>query len=137
MRKICTLCITAFYLLLTTGAYACALHCATDLLAERFSIQQQAAHSGSEDEGGENDELCKSGDCHCCYHHGSYVVSENFSRDPVFDFTNIVTGVIPSQKVWEVYRAEFTLPVLSWPRATGPPFLSSYPIYILSRSLLI
>ncbi|QEC78805.1 hypothetical protein [Mucilaginibacter ginsenosidivorax] len=138
MKKIGALVITAFYLLLTTGVYTCVLHCTTGYLVANLAPPKQAHHS-HQDAGKDqdDDDDCKSDNCNCCYHHGTYVVKENFS--PGFDFQFAIGQVavmLPvNMHVFHVPQA--TAKSKNWPRATGPPFVASQPIYIYNKTLLI
>lgn len=139
MRKICALIMTSFYLLLSTGAYACLLHCTTDYLSSRLETKSEVHVSENEhahDEQ-ESDDDCSKGDCNCCYHHGTYVVKEN---------AKIVTHFVlqPADFAIVILRTENLLFVplmmtnaVSWPRSTGPPFVASQRLYISNRTLLI
>lgn len=138
MKKISALAITAFYLLLTTGAYACLLHCTADYLFANLPAQQQA-HQAHHDAGKDQDEDddCKSGNCNCCYHHGIYVVKENFNSDFDLQFSiGQVTMILPVKTHFFFVR-QVTAKSKNWPRATGPPFVASQPIYIYNKTLLI
>lgn len=139
MRKLCALGLTTFYLLLTTGVYACLLHCTTEYLSSHLGKVQEI-HQSDQDhgKGQEKDEDdCRSGDCDCCYHHGVYVVKENFS--PAFDFQFSIAHValVPLSQLHFFYIPQIVKKTVTWPRATGPPFLFSEPLYISNRTLLI
>ncbi|WP_295800573.1 hypothetical protein [Mucilaginibacter sp.] len=140
MRRLCVFSLTAFYLLLTTGTYSCLLHCTTEFVFSKLGIIVQShetaeddAHKGDSDK---DDEKCGD-DCSCCYHHGTYVVNENFSGSPEFQFSIVHLAIL------EPAPAQFApIPTIignsiRWPGATGPPFVFSQPIYISNHSLLI
>lgn len=138
MRKTCAIMMTLFYLSLTTGIYTCLLHCTADFIQQHTYSQDShfTAKEHVEDEDDE-DESCRKGDCNCCYHHGTYVVKENLHPVGSFSFPAAHIAVITFN--WERFfnvRETFT-PLISWPRSTGPPFLSTQPIYISNRTLLI
>lgn len=129
----------AFYLLLTTGTYACLLHCATEFLSSQLGIEQEnhkSAVDNDKGDAGKDDEKCGD-DCSCCYHHGTYVVNENFGGSPDFQFSIVHVALL------QPAPAQFTaIPAIidnsiRWPGATGPPFGFSQPIYISNHSLLI
>ena len=140
MRKFCALGITTFYLLLTTGVYACLLHCTTEYLSLHLGTVPEI-HQSDQDHGKghekDDDDDCRSGDCDCCYHHGVYVVKENFSSAFDFQFSIVHAAIIPLNKSYFIYTPEIVKNPVTWPRATGPPFLFSEPLYISNRTLLI
>ncbi|QEM06111.1 hypothetical protein DIU31_022305 [Mucilaginibacter rubeus] len=130
---------TSFYLLLSTGAYACLLHCATDYFYVQLAKNGEAFVSGNDhthDEK-ESDEDCKKGDCNCCYHHGTYVVKENAKAHAHFTFrpADVATAILQADTA--LYIPLHITSRISWPRPTGPPFLHSQPIYISNKALLI
>jgi hypothetical protein len=138
MKKICALAITAFYLLLTTGIYACLLHCTASYLFTNTAAARQmhqSHHDAGKDQ--DKDDDCKSGNCDCCYHHGTYVVKENFSSNFDFQFSIGQAAVMLPVKVHLFYVPQVIANLKSWPRATGPPFVASQPIYIYNKTLLI
>ncbi|MBD1395095.1 hypothetical protein [Mucilaginibacter glaciei] len=139
MKKNCAIIMTSFYLLLTTGVYACLLHCTADYISENL-LKSAAIHAVTEeheqDEKGEDDD-CRKGDCDCCYHHGSYVVKENYHPVADYKLTAIHVAIIPSDRQLFFYVPEIFTPVISWPRSTGPPYFRSRPLYISNRTLLI
>ncbi len=140
MRKLCVFGLTAFYLLLTTGTYSCLLHCTTEFVFSKLGIIEQSNESAENDshagDSDKEDEKCGD-DCSCCYHHGTYVVNENFSRS--FDFQFSITHVDLIKPVSIQFSQIPTIVDNSvrWPNTTGPPFTLSQPIYISNRSLLI
>lgn len=139
MKKFCALLMTLFYLLLSTGAYACLLHCTTDYLATRLENKQKSHISGNDhphDEK-EGDDDCKKGDCNCCYHHGNYVIKENekVTTHFVFQSADFVIAILHTGDFPCIALSISTN--VSWPRATGPPFLRSQPLYISNKTFLI
>ena len=140
MRKICALVMTSFYLLLSTGGYACLLHCTTDYLAVQFAKNKHEAQLKGEDhDHGEtqDDEDCKSGDCNCCYHHGTYVVSENFNHAADLQLLVAQVPLVLLNNDPIFISPVIVKPDISWPGSTGPPFLYRPPLYIANRTLLI
>src|SRR5438067_1480747 len=138
MKKIIALAFIAFYLLLTTGAYACLLHCTTGYFFAQLATVGQVNHTHSSARKSQHkDDNCKSDNCDCCYRHGTYVVKENFNPGFDFQFTIGQAAII-----LPVNTHFFCLPLVvtkskNWPKATGPPFVASRRIYITNRTLLI
>ncbi|TFF37084.1 hypothetical protein [Mucilaginibacter psychrotolerans] len=146
MKKLRASFIIAFYLLLSTGAYACMLHCSTEYLFSLFTVTQQTdahamhgmeePHKHSEAKAAEPKEDCGD-DCNCCYRHGVYTVRENFTPPADFEVLVAIYELPPLPK-----DIPFTCPAavangVVWPKSTGPPITSKEPIYILTRTLLI
>ncbi len=139
MRKICALIMTSFYLLLSTGAYACLLHCTTDYLSAQLENKSEK-QGKSEDHGHDekdSDDDCSTGNCNCCYHHGTYVVKENSTITTHFIFSPTDFAIVLFHTDGFFYIPLKSTYKVSWPRSTGPPFLSTRPIYISNRTLLI
>ncbi|SEN07976.1 hypothetical protein SAMN05192574_102390 [Mucilaginibacter gossypiicola] len=139
MKKTCALVLISFYLLLATGAYACLLHCATDYVAAQFENKQDTRHTDGDDGRNEkeNDDDCRSGNCTCCYHHGTYVVKEVAKGTTHFNqsLTDFGLPLLPTEAFLHI-PLKITNKV-SWPRSTGPPFISSKPIYLFNQAFLI
>lgn len=139
MRKICALCLIAFYLVLASGEYECLLHCTADyLFSEKatVSLNKDSAADRKKGEAGADDEKC--GDnCTCCYHHGSYVVKENVHT--FFDFRLSATHLLltPISTARFYFIPKIVNSSISWPRATGPPFISGTAIYLANQTFLI
>jgi hypothetical protein len=140
LRKTWAIILTAFYLSLSTGTYACLLHCSTDFLVAQFSSDTEirshekgSPHDQAEDE----DDDCRSGNCSCCYHHGTYVIGENYHAQTAFTFHAMHAAALPAVNM---ARPDVPLTIkahVSWPRATGPPYLAGLPLYISNRTLQI
>ncbi len=139
MKRPGVFCLTVFYLLLTTGTYACLLHCTTEYLLSKTGLIQETRHSAEDDDKGEqgkDDDRCGE-DCTCCYHHGTYVVNENFNSSISFQFATVELAIFqPKQDVFHNIPAIINS-TIRWPNATGPPFIFRQPIYISNHSLLI
>ncbi|WP_292945689.1 hypothetical protein [Mucilaginibacter sp. 44-25] len=139
MRKICALIMTSFYLLLSTGAYACLLHCTTDYLSSR--LEAKPTVHGPENEHAhdeqESDDDCDKGDCNCCYHHGTYVVKENAKIITHFVFQPVDFAITVLPREGFSFEPLIFANEVSWPRSTGPPFPRNQPLYIFNRTLLI
>ena len=139
MRKICTLVLTLFYLSLSTGGYACLIHCTTSYLAVQLQKSSEA-HIGVNDQAhGEKDgdDDCRTGDCSCCYHHGIYVVKENAKIATHFSFLNTDIGVPILHDESIMYVLFNVTKKVRWLKSTGPPFLFAKPIYLSNKSFLI
>ncbi|RWY48352.1 hypothetical protein [Mucilaginibacter gilvus] len=130
---------TSFYLLLSTGGYACLLHCTTDYLATQLENKQEAHVTGKDHphNESESDEDCATGDCNCCYHHGTYVVKENAKITTHFIFSPTALAIVLFHTEGFSYIPLKITANVSWPRSTGPPFPRSSPLYISNRTLLI
>lgn len=152
MKKLGAISFAAFYLLLTTGAFACVLHCTeVFLLGPKVATEQhheQEANDHHDDdhdkdahskEKGKHKDDCGPGkDCDCCSKdHGLYVVKENLSN--YYELQIIVQEFILSHHNYlqlppvHIYGKA----LVSWPDATGPPRASSIPLYLSHRTLLI
>ena len=138
MKKICALAFIAFYLLLTTGAYACLLHCTTGYLFTQFATVEEVHHTHPDaGKSKHKDSNCKSDNCDCCYRHGTYVVKENFNPGFDFQFSIDQVAIMLPVKTHFFYVPQVVAKSKNWPRATGPPFVASQHIYITNRTLLI
>jgi len=153
MRKTGALILAAFYLLLTTGAFVCLLHCTGDYFFSGWQASasiQAEAHEGDSDHHKGRDQTqhnergkhkdkddCSPGkDCDCCDKHGSYVVKENISSS--FEFQVAVLAIALKPVVYELpYTTQSSKAPVAWPHTTGPPTGTQPPIYLLVRSLLI
>lgn len=128
---------TTFYLLLSTGAYACLLHCATDYLAAELQSKRDASPTDHDQNKKESDEDCRSGNCNCCYHHGTYVVKEILKSVAHVNLSLTDLGLPLLITEHLLYIPLKTINTVNWPRSTGPPFLSAKPIYLFNRTFLI
>ncbi|QJD95993.1 hypothetical protein HH214_08935 [Mucilaginibacter robiniae] len=154
MRKIGAISLAAFYLLLTTGAFACLLHCTETFLftTAKMSVSQLAEthaedtdhHDEQEKQGtpktdhhGKKDDCGPGKDCKCCNKHGMYVVKENV--DSAFGFATTALAIVSNHASSHdfSFTPEFSKEFVTWPHATGPPEGSQPPIYIKIKSLLI
>lgn len=154
MRKIGAISLAAFYLLLTTGAFACLLHCTETFLftTAKMSASQLAETHAEDadhhdeqkkpgtpkaDHHGKKDDCGPGKDCKCCNKHGMYVVKENVNSSFEFAATVLAMALNPTSHTNFSFIPEFTNELVTWPHATGPPVGSQPPIYIKIRSLLI
>jgi len=156
MRRTSALISATFYLLLSTGAFACMVHCTSVLLfSGRAAKVTQKTAGDCMDEGQPSHQVkealahakhgshqhkkdgCGSGkDCNCCKKHGMYVVRENVRSAAGSDFSQvlaILTLIIPQH----IKLNNFAVNLPDHPSATGPPVTPSIPIYLKVRSLLI
>lgn len=139
MTKICAFCVTAFYLILTSGQYECILHCTADyLFSEKTTVaktkQPEADNKKDADE--DSDGKCGA-DCTCCYHHGTYIVRENFNAFVDFQLSAIQIYLAPPSTDKVYFIPKIIKSSVDWPRATGPPFISGTSIYIANQTFLI
>ncbi|MEZ2334611.1 hypothetical protein AB6735_03215 [Mucilaginibacter sp. RCC_168] len=157
MRKASAFVLATFYLLLSTGAFACIVHCTSKIF---FSSNNEISQNTSDrcDDKKRPDSLylssfnhkqsadtshrhkkddCGPGkNCDCCKKHGMYVVRENVQTSWQNNLIELVAALPPVT----VKQTEFkSVPVLlhDYPRATGPPVVNYLPIYLKVRSLLI
>lgn len=140
MRKLCVFGLTAFYLLLTTGTYSCLLHCSTEFVFSKLGVIEESHESAENDshkgDSDKEDEKCGD-DCSCCYHHGTYVVNENFSSSVDFQFSIVHIAISHPTSIKFALIPTIVGTSVSWPSTTGPPFIVSQPIYISNNALLI
>ncbi len=137
MKKAAILGMAAFYLLLTTGVYGCFLHCTVEYLVTQLGSNQYNSPADHDNGDDAKDNDCKSGDCTCCYHHGTYVVNENIRSGIDFRAFIVQPTLIKFSQKHSFSTPEISKTAISWPKSTGPPFLSGQPIYISNRTLLI
>ncbi|MEO6852222.1 hypothetical protein [Mucilaginibacter sp. UYCu711] len=139
MKKICAFCLTAFYLLLASGGYECVLHCTAEyLFTDKIEVfvSKDTDTNNKKGEATEDDDKCGA-DCTCCYHHGTYVVRENINAVVGFQLSAIHISLVPfvADKVY--FIPQIVNNSISWPRATGPPFISGTAIYLANQTFLI
>lgn len=153
MRKIGAISLATFYLLLTTGVFACLLHCTEAYLftSAKTSEFQHADHdedsdhhneqekssSHKADHQGKKDDCGAGKDCNCCEKHGTYVVKENVNSSFEFGAIALTIALNPTSLNDFSFIPEFSNELVTWPHTTGPPAGSQPPIYIKIRSLLI
>ena len=134
MKKQCALFLTTFYLVLTTGLYACLAHCAIEFIGTKagliHNVIENSKKSAKDD--GPCDDYCK-----CCYHHGVYVVQENYSTDDIFHFVHSKPVILAKETILVAYTPNIPHVEVKWPRATGPPNGLIAKLYISYRSILI
>jgi hypothetical protein len=139
MKKSCALGLVAFYLLLTSGYYECVLHCTAEYLfsdKSTVSLSKDSDADHKKDKATDDDQKCGD-DCTCCYHHGTYVVKENVYA--FFNFQVSATHIllIPISTALLYFIPKIVNSSTSWPRATGPPFISGTSIYLANQTFLI
>lgn len=141
MKRCSILFLIGFYLSLSTGIYACVIHCMEELVVKKLDLgaKLQDENGDHHSEVNDSEKTCDEGkDCNCCYKHGTYVVYENI-KTTANDF-RFLSGFIAIA----LFKYCLFLPVfielnksITWPQATGPPFISKKAIYITIRSLII
>lgn len=149
MKKLGAVSMALFYLLLTTGAFACLLHCSgafiTTGLKQGFvdghadcprqmttmaDMRVQHMHGGK----------CKSKpakDCGCCDKHGAYLVKENINPADVLLKMAMPVAILPANYDVPAFQPRYLVVQVAWPQTTGPPATSQPPIYLSVRCLLI
>jgi hypothetical protein len=152
MRKLCAISLGAFYLLLTTGAFACVLHCSVayfltpKIISAQHHEKEENDHHDDDHENNahkkakanQKDDCGPGKDCDCCSKdHGLYIVKENLNNQHEFSLT--VQQFILSHPNYLQLPAipGYSKALVRWPDATGPPCISTIPLYISYRTLLI
>lgn len=130
MKKAAILCITAFYLLLTTGMFVCLVHCA----AENFIAGPEMATAMPMNHHGMS--CCKQSKRDCSKTHGNYIVKENIKPSTVLQFTQ-TTLPAPQLQLGDLIVAA-TFAQVTLPQQTkAPPDKSGRAIIIQNHSFLI
>lgn len=149
MRKIGAISMAAFYLLLTTGVFACLLHCTEMyLLQPKVAVESHHGETNDKHEGNSDhskgskkskDDDCGPGkDCDCCSKdHGLYLVKENLKDSLRLQLTTLTLNIVPAPYVSLPERQLSAKELRSWPHTTGPPQLNRPPLYLFNRTLLI
>ena len=130
MKRTAILTITAFYLLLTTGMFVCAVHCAAESLITKRDMHEakSAGHHGKDN--------AEKKDCDCCKKHPNYIVKENIK--PATDIQHVQTAV--SIRHFQIAGWPLNVPTsqnTSWKKSKAPPGMSGKAISIQNCSLLI
>jgi hypothetical protein len=149
MRKIGAISMAAFYLLLTTGVFACLLHC-TEMYLFQPKVAMESHHDEAREkhkgnsEHSEGDKEAKDDDCgpgkncDCCSKdHGLYLVKENLKDSFRLQLTTLTLSVVPAPYISLPERLLSARELHSWPHTTGPPQLNRPPLYLFNRTLLI
>ncbi len=150
MRKINAFILAGFYLLLSTGAFACLVHCTSELFFTD-ALAEQVPHGHTEKAIGSNTmahvphqhqphhkkSKCGAGkDCRCCREHGIYVVRENVS--PIAHDELIQPAILLPTGLFDYTSTSYVVSASNYyPRATGPLGQASIPLYLKFRSILI
>lgn len=152
MRKLSAFILANFYLLLSTGAFACLVHCTSEAFFGDASVKlnsyhhqnnsmlPSSAHKHAEKVAHQyhnSKEKCGVGkDCKCCRQHGIYLVRENVTPTIYADFIQVIS-LQPTEAIH--YRAiTYSLATLHcYPQATGPPVYARIPLYLKFHSILI
>jgi hypothetical protein len=148
MRKINAFILAGFYLLLSTGAFACMVHCTSELffadaLAENslsgHALKANAhvvTHTPHQHQQHKKDKCGAGKNCKCCRQHGMYVVRENVSPGAHDDLVQPV-ALLPASVLNYITIACSPLATYCYPQATGPPAPSGTPLYLQFCSMLI
>jgi hypothetical protein len=131
MRKAAILCLTAFYLLLTTGTFVCIVHCAVENLVER-----SGNHTAKNAAAGRDDKCKGDKGCDCCKKHDNFTIKENIR--PAHNSHDFCTLVL----VYHQFSPSLNLPeYITYksylPDCHAPPAKSGKLISITQRSLQI
>lgn len=143
MKKGAAICMAAFYLLLITGTYACAVTCGSGHIKEFIASNIfNANHNEIGIEGHcktESEKHCNGEEgCPCCEKHGNYTVKENIKPDNSFELLQI--PALAESYGHSISHTLFSIEPTSnaWPNSHAPPPPGiSPPIYIKIQSLLI
>lgn len=142
MKRSAAFTMAAFYLLLTTGMFACFVTCGSNHVWQFFATANQSnfhhqdkdQHSSKKD----SEKHCDGkADCSCCDTHGNFTVKENIKPDIAFTFIQVPPFVdnFHYLDVTTIYTLEKSN--RAWPISNAPPPGTSTPIYLKVRSLLI
>jgi len=126
MKKAAILSITAFYLLLTTGMFVCAVHRAAKSIAAKPEMAM----------GNHNKDCCKNDGKDCSKKHGNYVIKENIKPATEVQFMQTALPVPHLQFrdfVAAVHLVQVTLPQ----QTKAPPDRSGKAIIIQNHTFLI
>ena len=129
MKRTAILTLTAFYLLLTSGRFVCAVHCGVEKLVAKPGMQMACEKSCCKQQ-----RNCKNNDCSKT--HGSFVIKENLKPVTEVQFVQNSVSVLPIQ------RPKFLLTDISgyhplFETGKAPPGISGKLIFIKLHSLLI
>ncbi|QQL50391.1 hypothetical protein [Mucilaginibacter ginkgonis] len=141
MRKAAILTLTAFYLLLSTGMYVCAMHCAAADVVSASAIKpvQEGNKMGMADM-----ECCHktskkpaSKENKDCGKHASFSVTENLK--PVSESISFVPGEVSlfDSKIFDLQKVTALIPDVQSTRGPAPPLISGRDYLIKIRTLLI
>jgi len=136
MKKAAILCITAFYLLLTTGSYVCILHCGAAYFFQPVSAMQPMNAHHEMHSGKEHKPCSGSAGCDCCKKHGSYVIKENVKAGSDFQLAKI-PFFTNNFSVLNITRPYSGLDKLIRPASKAPPGNTVRSIFIKLHSLQI
>ena len=128
MKKAAALCLTAFYLLLTSGMFVCAVHCTTEKLVNKQCMQMA----------GTPGKCCadKSKGDGCCKKHANFVIKENVKPGYQIRFSLPLLTFLPVKPIGVTFEpAAFT--IASMNNGNDPPGKSGKAISIRFCSLLI
>ena len=132
MKKVSTLCLTAFYLLLTTGMFVCIVHCTIEHLVGKINNNSSNKLANEHD-----DNKCKGDkDCDCCKKHDNFVIKENIKPGFSSQIAGNTTLIYPKIN-FDVILPITKTNVISWPDCHAPPEKSGKSISIELCSLQI
>ena len=129
MKKAAALCLTAFYLLLTSGMFVCAVHCTTEKLVNKQCMQMA----------GTPGKCCadKSKGDGCCKKHGNFVIKENVKPGYQIRFSLPLLTFEPVQPADLIFHPTAFAPISSLNNGNDPPGESGKAMSIRFCSLLI
>jgi hypothetical protein len=131
MKRTAILTLTAFYLLLTSGMFVCAVHCSLAKLAVRPEMQMAGTPSCSKP-------CCADKQHNCSKKHGSFTIKENVKPGYQirFNLPLLTLQPVPLAKDFNV-RQIAVVRNASWENPNAPPFDSGKALSIKFHSLLI
>lgn len=129
MKKAAALCLTAFYLLLTSGMFVCAVHCTTEKLVNKQCMQMA----------GTPGKCCadKSKGDGCCKKHANFVIKENVKPGYQIRFSLPLLTFLPVKPIGVTFEPAAFTPIASMNNGNDPPGKSGKAISIRFCSLLI
>jgi hypothetical protein len=129
MKRAATLFLTAFYLLLTTGMFVCAMHCTAEKLTPQTAIHMAGVQGKC---------CCQKNKAAACpQQHGSFVIKENVKPGYQIRFSLPLLTLQPAPFAFPGLQSTVIAPVSPLNDNHSPPGLSGKSIIIQYRSFLI
>lgn len=147
MKRNAALFFAAFYLLIASGTYVCAVSCGSNSLIDFFrftsshdhhDLSTDDPHANHTDRTGHTNKKDCGGDkdCACCKKHGNYIVKENVKtadvQVPDCYYSFLVINQAPVNNHY-LFNNENT----ARPKNHAPPPGNKIPLFIKIRSILI
>ena len=130
IKKATILGLAAFYLLLTSGMFVCAVHCTAEALLVKPARQMGGMVM-------QHSKNCMNGNnCDCCKKHGSFIVKENLRPGYTVAFDQTVLH-FPQVRLSEFNHSPIINTSFLGHYGKAPPGISGRALAIKYRSLLI